>query len=117
MHEDEELLERAVGGDEAALGALLEARAADLARRIEARIPRRWRSLLGAEDVLQQTFVDAFRGIGEFENRGPDSFAAWLWLVTQRNLTEAVRSLSASKRGGRLMRREPPSSAATRRAA
>jgi RNA polymerase sigma factor (sigma-70 family) len=76
-------------------------------RRIEPRIPKRFRSVIGVDDVMQQTFVDAYRDAKRFEPRGDDSFAAWLSAIAERNLLDAVRMLEAQKRGGDRRRIEP----------
>ena len=75
---DDELVKEAVAGDRAALTELL-GRHAPAARQAVARnIPKRWRSLLSDDDVMQQTYADAFRGIGQFAVTADGSFAGWL---------------------------------------
>src|SRR5690349_4700205 len=44
------------------------------------RVPPSLRSLIDPADILQDTFVEAFRRAGEFSARGND--AAFRWLVT-----------------------------------
>lgn len=76
---DIELLRRAAGGDSKAFHALVDRHAQRLFRLAV--------SLVGnatdAEDVLQETFIGAFRGLGDFEERS--SVKTWLTriLITQ----------------------------------
>jgi RNA polymerase sigma-70 factor, ECF subfamily len=97
---EEDLLVRARTGDGEALTVLLERFGPEARRRITGRIPRRWRSVLSEDDVMQQTYVDAFRGIGRFAPQGAGSFLAWLTAVAKRNLLDALKMLEARKRDG-----------------
>jgi RNA polymerase sigma factor (sigma-70 family) len=49
---------------------------------------------------MQQTYADAFLSINRFVPRGEGAFRAWLIRLAKRNLLDAVRMLSAEKRGG-----------------
>lgn len=94
------LINRAVSGDADALAALLE-RHAPRMRGIAARgIPSRLRPVLSEDDVLQESFAEAFRSIARFVPRGEGSFGFWLGTLTQRTLLDALRMLTAEKRGG-----------------
>ena len=79
---DKELLERARKGDAAALRMLI--------RRHDKYLYRVVRSVLAddneAEDVIQETFIRAFRGLENF--RGDANIRTWL---TRIALNEAVR--------------------------
>lgn len=96
---DDALLARARAGDDDALGALLERHAGALRRSVAGRIPRRLRHLLSEEDVLQQTYTDAFLDLARFRPVGDGAFGAWLRALARANLTDAVRALEAEKRG------------------
>lgn len=98
--EEEALAIRAVGGDEQALVDLLQVIGPAVRGRLAGRIPRHLQAVLSEDDVMQQTYVDAFLGIGQFGPRGEGSFLAWLTTLADRNLTDAVRMLEAAKRGG-----------------
>ena len=95
---ESELVRLAVSGDKDALGELLEAHTPKLSRLLARRIPQRWRAVLSVEDVLQETFTDAFLGISRFDPRG--DFGAWLRTIAKRNLVDGIRWLRAAKRGG-----------------
>ncbi len=100
------LLARAAAGDEDALADLLRRAEPALRRAVSADLPRRWQHLLTPEDVLQQTWVDAFCAIAEFAGRDQRAWQAWLTRIAKRNLLDAARMLDAEKRGGR----RPPAS-------
>jgi RNA polymerase sigma factor (sigma-70 family) len=91
---------RAARGDRDALVCLLEQNAPEMRRRLARRIPRRWQHALTVDDVVQQTYVDAFLDVGNFSPNGEGSFAAWLGTLARHNLLDAVRMLEADKRGG-----------------
>ncbi len=95
-----ELIQCAVAGDTGALSTLLERHGPVVRRRLVSAIPRRWRSVIGEDDVLQQTYVDALRDIGGFQGRNEQSFECWLETLSRRNLLDALRMLEADKRGG-----------------
>lgn len=90
---------RAARGDRDALVCLLKQNAAEIRRRLARRIPRRWQHALSVEDVVQQTYVDAFLDITRFTPNGSGSFLAWLGTLAQHNLVDALRMLEADKRG------------------
>ncbi|MGD8450822.1 MAG: sigma-70 family RNA polymerase sigma factor [Phycisphaerae bacterium] len=96
---EDQLLDQAVAGDADALAQLLEQHGPDLARRLAGSIPPRWQSVLSIDDVVQETYIDAFLDIKHFEPRGAGSFHAWLTTLAQRNLLDALRMLDAEKRG------------------
>ncbi|MFO0840020.1 MAG: sigma-70 family RNA polymerase sigma factor [Phycisphaerae bacterium] len=100
------LLRSAQAGNRDALGALLEIHTPLLHADLMAKMPERWRSLLAVEDVLQETFTDAFLGIRAFVSRGDGALRLWLRKLARNNLIEAIRGLEADKRGGGLRRVE-----------
>lgn len=97
---DQELIAKAIDGDAAALGELLEKHAPTLRERFARAIPRRFQSVLSIEDVLQQTFTDAFLGIDRFRGDTSETWIAWLTAMANRNVIDAMRMLKAAKRGG-----------------
>ncbi len=96
----DELLQQAVGGNRAALATMLERCDAAVRRSLAGAIPKRWRALLTVDDVIQQTYTDAFLAIRALTARGEDAFRAWLLTLAKRNLVDALRTLEAEKRGG-----------------
>ena len=104
---ENELVARAVGGDESALTELLKQHGPVARQSLSKSIPRRWQSVLSADDVMQQAYTAAFCGIGRFAPRGEGAFGAWLATLAKRNLIDAIRGLEADKRGGSRQRIEP----------
>ncbi len=94
------LIAQAVDGSPDALSSLLEEFGPLVRREIGPRIPAQWRSVLSEDDVMQQTYADAFRSIGQFVPLGDGSFRAWLASLATFNLRDALRMLTAEKRGG-----------------
>jgi RNA polymerase sigma factor (sigma-70 family) len=97
---EEQLLALAVQGDAEALSVLLERHGPPVRQGLTGGIARKWRSVLSVDDVMQQTYTDAFLTIRRFESRESGTFEGWLATLARRNLLDAVRLLSAEKRGG-----------------
>lgn len=95
------LIQRAVGGDTAALEELLLDHYDRLAGRIGHKMPRRLRPVVSVEDILQQTFAEVFRRIGTFEPKGSGAFSHWLAEIADHRLADAMKAEQAAKRGGR----------------
>lgn len=94
----EQLLRRAVQGDAVALSALLREHGPTVERTL--RIDRPWRAHLDPADVMQVTYIEAFRHIREFDPDRADRFEAWLRQMAENNLRDAIRGLTRAKRGG-----------------
>jgi RNA polymerase sigma-70 factor (ECF subfamily) len=101
------LLDRAVGGDGEALAALLERHGQRVRRQLKGQIPQRWQGILSLDDVMQQTYQDAFLDVACLEPRGEAAFVAWLLTLARRNLLDALRMLDAEKRGKQWRRLRP----------
>ena len=97
---DGELIRQATNGDRVALTTLLENHAGSLRERFRHEIPKRWQSVLSLDDLLQETFTDAFLDIMDFSPRGQGSFEQWLGTIAKHNLLNALEMLEADKRGG-----------------
>ncbi len=93
-------VDRARRGDDQALAALLGRCAAPVRAALAADLPRRHAAVLDVDDVLQQTFVDAFRDVGRFRGRDEATFRAWVQSIARRTLVDVVRHLDAERRGG-----------------
>jgi len=94
----------------AALSVLLKRHALAARRAVSGRIPKRWRSVLSEDDVLQQTFADAACDIRHFCGDTDRAFEKWLSRIAEYNLRDAIKLLKAEKRGGNRWRVELPSS-------
>ena len=106
---EEELLEQASSGSDEALSQLFERHGPAVRARIAHGIPPRWASVLTAEDVMQESYTDAFLDIGRFEPHGLGAFRHWLTAIAANNLRNAIEGLEARKRGGNRHRIEPSS--------
>jgi RNA polymerase sigma factor (sigma-70 family) len=95
------LIDRAAAGDADALSDLLEKHGPGIRAELEGQINPQWQSFLTLDDVMQQTYLDAFLSIARLRTREVRSFRGWLAQQARRNLTDAVRMLQAEKRGGR----------------
>jgi len=99
---DEELVRRVRQGDEAAARALFARHAGELRERAQLRLPATLRGRLAASDVMQEAYLAAFLALGDFEDRGDGSFAAWLRKILEHRITNAVRDgIAAAKRDAR----------------
>jgi RNA polymerase sigma-70 factor (ECF subfamily) len=94
------LVEAAVRGESSALEQLLLEHFTPLERFLRPRIPADVQRHLGAEDVLQETFAQAFRDIKQFRNFDDGSFLAWLKTIAEHRLADVVKLLGRKKRGG-----------------
>lgn len=83
--------------EESALAHRLQEHASAVSRRLS--IPTELRSLVEAEDVMQEAFVDAFLARREAP-AGDGQFRAWLLTLARNNLRDALRIQRALKRGG-----------------
>lgn len=79
------VLERASGGDEIAFRELTE----PLRRELEFHCYRMLGPLQDAEDVLQETMVAAWRGLGSFERRS--SLRTWLYQIATNRCLNVLR--------------------------
>ncbi|MBW3542894.1 MAG: sigma-70 family RNA polymerase sigma factor [Planctomycetes bacterium] len=102
------LVQRAVAGDSDALAQLLEQHGPAVRSRLQGKIDRRWQSLVSEDDVMQETYAEAFLGIARFVPRGQGSFLSWLYMLARNNLLDAVRELQTAKKGGDRVRFQAP---------
>jgi len=95
-----DLLIRAVQGDRRALEQLLWQHYDRLNRFVSQQLPVAVQGRFQAEDVLQETFVEAWQHIGSFEVQQPEGFHAWLRTIATNKLRDRLRAHKAAKRGG-----------------
>jgi RNA polymerase sigma-70 factor (ECF subfamily) len=93
-----ELLERAQGGDRAALDALLARYLPRLRRWASGRLPGFARSLLDTSDLVQETLTRVVQGLDRIEVRGPGGFQAYVRQAVLNRIRDEVRW--ASRRPG-----------------
>lgn len=99
------LVEQAIAGDRLALERLLLMHARRLSRHLEPKIPDVLKGVVDVDDVLQQTFLQAFRDIRTFLPSGQGSFYAWLRSIAENRLFDCIREQKRKKRGGDFRRK------------
>ena len=97
---ERELINKATSGDGVALERLLLTYYDRLAHHIDSKLPASVRQVVGAEDILQQTFLQVFRDIHNFEPHSDLAFFAWLKTISRNRLLDVVKGLKRKKRGG-----------------
>ena len=80
-------------GDLLALSKLLATYHPTLRKRVEARMDRTLKAKFDPEDVLQEVYLEVFRRIDRFEDRGPGSFLNWITTILDNKLVDAWRAL------------------------
>jgi RNA polymerase sigma-70 factor (ECF subfamily) len=66
------------------------------------RMPRLVQKRVDASDLVQQTLIDAVRGLPEFRGQTEPEFTAWMMRLLERNLLMSVRNNTLGKRDIRL---------------
>lgn len=98
--DESQLVTRVKNGERDAFVTLLSASGPKVREVIKGMIAPGLQAVLSADDVMQQAYTDAFLCIQRFSYDGPGSFERWLTTLAKRNCVDAVRSLTAAKRGG-----------------
>jgi RNA polymerase sigma-70 factor (ECF subfamily) len=88
---DEELVRRVRSGDDAAARELFDRHLPALRAKAQARLPSSVRAKVGASDVVQEAWLSAFLALGDFEEKGDGSFAAWVRRIVERKVSDEVR--------------------------
>jgi len=78
----------------------LFAHISSLRRYVQSKIPARFRSLLEADDILQEVWFDAEREWKTLSQLGSERLGAWLFKCADHKVIDAVRMERAVKRGG-----------------
>ncbi len=93
------LLERAQNGDNAAFEELFQRHRAKLRRTIALRMDRRVSARVDASDVLQETYLEAFKRLPRYLQQQGMPFYLWLcWIAREKVLALHRRHLGADKR-------------------
>lgn len=95
---ERKLIERAKDGDDIALQELLLDHYTSLSRHISQKLPRSLQDVLSVEDVLQETLLQAYRNIGQFDSELP--FRPWLKRIAENRLADAAKAMRRKKRRG-----------------
>lgn len=87
----DQLLQDALGGDEDALASLLLDHFDELSAFLKPKMPAQPTPTVSIEDVIGQTFFEAFRDFSKFQDRPESSFTAWLKAIAHHRLLDATR--------------------------
>jgi RNA polymerase sigma-70 factor (ECF subfamily) len=94
----EGLVRIAAGGDPEAYSRLFHRLRGRLEVWISIRMGKLLASRLTVDDVLQETFLEAFRSISRFRDQGPGSFQRWMFSVAENRLRDMHKFHTAGKR-------------------
>lgn len=88
---DSELIAKAVAGDVPALSVLLLRQQPTLLRLIERQLPEELRSVLSAEDIVQEVLKQAFEDIQTFTPDGDKALERWLATIARHRVLDAAK--------------------------
>jgi RNA polymerase sigma-70 factor (ECF subfamily) len=89
--DDEELVRRVHAGDEAAARELFDRHLPALRAKAQARLPASLRGRVGASDVVQEAWLAAFLGLGDFAEAGDGTYGRWMRKIVERKVSDEVR--------------------------
>lgn len=95
--EPAQLLRRARGGEERALGQLLQQHENYLTLLARVQIGRYLQSKVDPADLVQDTFLEAHRKFGQFRGQTPEEFSSWLRQILSGTLGNLVRRYIGTK--------------------
>jgi len=96
---DDQLVQLAVDGDDTALEKLLLRYYDRLLNYIRLQMPTSLARRVGPEDILQHTYLKAFRAITKFEPRGGYSFFSWLKRIADNERIDQLRKAGREPAG------------------
>jgi RNA polymerase sigma-70 factor (ECF subfamily) len=100
------LIDQARGGSEVALGQLLESYSKYLTLLARVQIGRRLQGKVDADDLLQETFMEVHRQIGNFRGTTHAEFVAWLRRILAGQLALTIRRYLGTKGRDATLERE-----------
>src|SRR5947199_1949627 len=92
------LLTRVAQGDAAAHEEILSLYRPYLRLVAGRQLPRVVQKRIDASDLVQQTLMDAVRGLREFRGQTEPEFTAWMMKLLERNLLMSIRNNTIGKR-------------------
>jgi len=99
MNETEEILERIEAGDPIAFEELFQRHWRKLLKAIAFRMDRRLAGRADASDILQETYLEAYKRLPKYLEKKDMPFYAWLyWIAREKVLEQHRRHLGAQKR-------------------
>ena len=94
------LLQGARSGDEDALNRLFDMNRRRLGVLVHFKLGGRTRGFAEVEDVVQETYLRAFRGLDQFHYQTPGSFMRWLASIADHVIVDRVRYEGRERRAG-----------------
>jgi RNA polymerase sigma-70 factor, ECF subfamily len=94
------LLEQARAGDREALSNAFEKYQRRLAVLIHFKLSDRARTFAEVDDIVQETFLRAFRDLHNFHYQSPGSFLRWLSAIADHVIIDRVRYQGRERRAG-----------------
>ena len=94
------LLEQAQAGDREALSRAFEKYQRRLAVLVHFKLSERARTFAEIDDIVQETFLRAFRDIHNFHYQAPGSFLRWLSAIADHVIIDRVRYQGRERRAG-----------------
>lgn len=79
---------------------LLVQHAPELRSLVERRIPAKLKTVISADDVLQETWLAAFRHVDGFSNERTNAFMKWITTIATNKVVDSIKSATRVKRGG-----------------
>ena len=105
----------AISGDREALKRLLAELGESLTRYVEGKLGSGLQSLISAEDVVQEAFIQAIADVEGCQAKDGRGFAAWLKGVANHRMQDLIKGLKRKKRGGEFQRVESAAGASKSR--
>jgi RNA polymerase sigma-70 factor (ECF subfamily) len=94
------LLEKAQAGDREALSRAFEKYQRRLAVLVHFKLSDRTRTFAEVDDIVQETFLRAFRDIQQFSYEKPGGFLRWLSTIADHAIIDRVRYQGRERRAG-----------------
>ncbi len=92
------LVRRAKDGQPEALGRLFDRYYSRVHKIVSLRLGSKLREVLDAEDIIQETFMGAFKTFDRFEMQNESSVINWLSRIAERAINGAADHFGAAKR-------------------
>jgi RNA polymerase sigma-70 factor (ECF subfamily) len=98
-----ELVAKSVAGDRVAIQQLLVSHGSRILTFVEKRLAGSVRDVIDPEDIVQQTFAQAYQSISRFR-KDEGTFLSWLTGIAENKVKDAIKTRQRDKRGGRWRR-------------
>ena len=82
------IIARAIAGDMSALEFILSQEHTRLTQYVRAHLPAKLCGSIDLQDIVQDTYFEACRLIGGFENKGPDCIYRWLVTIARHRIAK-----------------------------